>query len=189
MLGPRAAFRRASARCARSANEIARSVPTTRTVPPDSANSRSPAAASSALPASALRLVGQLVGGARDRCAAARDRARAAGAGAGRDQIGVALDHAHVLGRKPQTLGDELRIGGVVALPGRLRADQHGDAAVGIEPHGRGVRAVVAAGLDIGGDPDAAQPPARLRGRVPAPRSPPNRRAPARAPDGRRSRR
>ena len=47
--------------------------------------------------------------------------------------VGVALHHAHALRRQVELLGDELRIGGGVALPGRLRADQHGDAAVALE--------------------------------------------------------
>ena len=115
-----------------------------------------------------LEIVRELFRRARDRGAAAGDRARAAGAGAGRDAVGVALDHAHALGRKSEMLGDDLRIGGGVPLPGRLRADQHGDAAVVVEPHARGVGPVVAAGLDIGRDADAAQPPGFLRSRQPA---------------------
>ena len=42
-------------------------------------------------------------------------------------------------------------------LPGRLRADQHGHAAVAVERHRRRLRPVVAAGLDIGRNADAAQ--------------------------------
>ena len=104
-----------------------------------------------------LEIVGELARRAADRGAAARDRARSAGADAGRDQIGVALDHAHALRRQVEMLGDELRIGGVMALPGRLRADQHRDDAVRVEPHDRGLRAVVAARLDVGREADAAQ--------------------------------
>ena len=92
-------------------------------------------AASSASAASCLSCSASVLLRAVDRHAADRNRARAAGAGAGRDQIGVALHHAHALRRQIEPLGDQLRIGGGVALPGRLRADQHGDAAVALEPH------------------------------------------------------
>ena len=140
---------------ARSANEIARSVPATRTVP--SAISRSLADASSASAAISLS------------CSASVLVARSTETpptGIELDPpvpapvaiaIGIALHDAHALRRQIEPLGDQLRIGGGVALPGRLRADQHGDAAVAIEPHGRGFRPVVAAGLDIGRNADAAQ--------------------------------
>ena len=51
-----------------------------------------------------------------------------------------------------------------MALAGRLRADQHGDAAVAIEPHVCRFWPVIAASLDIGGDADAAQAAGALGG-------------------------
>ena len=80
------------------------------------------------------------------------------------DQIGVALNDADPLGRKPELLGDELRVGGLMALPGRLGPDQDGDVAVGIEPDVGGLLAHGAADLDIGGEPDAAHKTLFLRG-------------------------
>ncbi len=59
-------------------------------------------------------------------------------------------------GRKPELLGDELRISGLVALPGRLGTDQDRDVAVGLEPDVGGFLAHRAANLHIGGKPDAA---------------------------------
>jgi len=50
-----------------------------------------------------------------------------------------------------------------VPLPGRLRPDQHGDAAVAIELQLRRFRPVIAAGFDIGRDADAAQFAGTLR--------------------------
>jgi hypothetical protein len=87
------------------------------------------------------------------------------GAGAGGDEIRVTLDRAHARGCKPEVIGDDLRVGGGVTLPGRLGADQNGHAAVIIKADARGVRTIVPARLDIGGNSDAAQPPgfARLR--------------------------
>ena len=70
-------------------------------------------------------------------------------------------------GCKPKVIGDDLRIGGGVALAGRLRADQNGDAAVMIEAHARSVGPVIAAGLDIGREADAAQPSELARARQP----------------------
>src|SRR5262249_31761094 len=54
-------------------------------------------------------------------------------------------------------LGDQLGIGGLMPLPGRLRSCQDRDIAVATEPHGRGVRTIVAARLDIGGKTDASE--------------------------------
>ena len=110
-----------------------------------------------------LRFLASCLRRAGDGRAAAGDRARAAGAGAGGNQIGIALDDAHALRRQSEMIGDDLRIGGVVPLPGRLRADQHRDRAVVFKPHRRSIRPIVAAGLDVGRDADAAQPPGFFR--------------------------
>ena len=134
---------------------MARSVPATCTVP--SANSRSRGLASSASAAMSFRLSASFVADMRNGHAARRDRARSAGAAAGRDLCGVALHHADLLRRQAEMIGDDLRIGRVVPLPGRLRADQEGDGAVLVERHGRGFRAIAAAGFDIGRKADAAQ--------------------------------
>ena len=67
------------------------------------------------------------------------------------------------LGRQPELLGDQLRIGGLVALPARLGADQDRDVAIGIELHLGGLLAHGAADLDIGRKPDAAHQALLLR--------------------------
>ena len=67
-----------------------------------------------------------------------RQRARAAGAAAGHEG-GVALAHADDLEGDAELLGDELRIGGLVALAVRLGADDDGDRAVGLDPDMAGV--------------------------------------------------
>ena len=110
-----------------------------------------------------LQLVAELAGGALHADAAGRDRGRAAGAEAGRDLVGVALQDMHALGRQAELLGDELRVGGLVALPARLRADQDGDVAVGIERDVGGLLAHGAADLDIAGQADAAHQACLLR--------------------------
>ena len=51
-------------------------------------------------------------------------RARAAGAAAGLDPVGVALDDADLLERHAQPLVQDLGVGGVVALAVGLGADQ-----------------------------------------------------------------
>src|SRR5947208_1125284 len=65
-----------------------------------------------------LHRSGELGGGAADHHSADRNRARAAGAVAGRNRAGVALEDADALQRHVELLGDDLRIGGLVALPG-----------------------------------------------------------------------
>lgn len=51
-----------------------------------------------------------------------------------------------------------------MTLPARLRSDQNGDVAIGIEPHLRGFLAHGAANLDIGAKTDAAHQTLLLRG-------------------------
>src|SRR3712207_7309079 len=58
------------------------------------------------------------------RSTADRDRARAAGAAAGADQIRVALDDPDALYGQVEVLRGELRVGRRVPLPVRLRADR-----------------------------------------------------------------
>src|SRR5512139_1791528 len=50
-----------------------------------------------------------------------------------------------------------------MTLPGRLRADEQGDTAIAIARERCGFRAVVAAGLDVSGNADAAQAAGALR--------------------------
>src|SRR5665213_1055047 len=89
--------------------------------------------------------------------------ATGAGTGAGRDRVGVALHNAHALRRQIEPLGHKLRVGCGVALPGRLRADQHRNAAVAVELDIRRFRSVIAAGFDVRRHADAAQLSGALR--------------------------
>ncbi len=111
-----------------------------------------------------LQIRPQCAGGALDADAAGRDRSRAAGAEAGGDAVGVALEDVDTFRREAELLGYDLRIGGLVALPARLRADQDADVAIGVERHIGGLLAHGAAHLDIGAEPDAAHQPVFLRG-------------------------
>src|SRR5439155_18734449 len=112
-----------------------------------------------------LQLAAELAGGALDADSASRDRGRAAGAEPGRDLVGIALLDVHALRCKSELLGDELRIGGLMTLPGRLRTDQNGDVAIGIERDlGSFIRPHAAAHLDIARKPDAAHEPLLLGG-------------------------
>src|SRR5260370_246869 len=105
-----------------------------------------------------VEIGGEVARGPRDRRSSARDRARPTGAAAGRDAIGIALHDPYPLRRNVEMVGDELGIGGVMALPGRLRADQHFDAAVRPEPELGILRAVAAAPLHIRRKPASPQP-------------------------------
>ena len=60
------------------------------------------------------------------------------------------------IGLKPELLGDELRVSGLMALPARLGADQDRDVAIGIEPHIGGLLAHGAADFDVSAKSDAA---------------------------------
>src|SRR5262245_30367728 len=55
-------------------------------------------------------------------------------------------------------LCDKLRIGCRVALPARLRTDEQGHTTIAIKRQRGGLRAIIAAGLDISCDADTAQP-------------------------------
>jgi hypothetical protein len=110
-----------------------------------------------------LQLGAEIAGGTLDANAAARDRRRAAGTHARRDLVGIALHDVHALRRQAELLGDELGIGGLVPLPARLRADQNGDVAIGIERDLGGlVGAHAAANLDIARQANAADEPLLL---------------------------
>src|SRR5690606_27370 len=87
---------------------------------------------------------------------------RAAGAEAGRDLLGVALMDVNALRRQAELLGDDLGVGGLMALPARLRADQDGHVAIRVEPDIGGLLAHGAADLDIARKPDAADQPVLL---------------------------
>ena len=59
--------------------------------------------------------------------------ARAEGAGADRDLVGVAVLEAHALRRNAELVGDDLPIGGAVALAVVVRAHRDGEIAGLIE--------------------------------------------------------
>ena len=66
-------------------------------------------------------------------------------------------------GGRPSCSAIDLRIRRRMPLPGRLRADQQRDAAVAVERERRRLGPVIAAGLDIGRNADAAQTPGAPR--------------------------
>jgi hypothetical protein len=70
-------------------------------------------------------------------------------------------------------LRDELGVGGGVALPARLGADQDRDAAVRIEPHLGALARSAGAGLDIGREADATEPAGLFRSAAPRPEAGP----------------
>src|SRR5262249_29007995 len=78
-------------------------------------------------------------------------------------QRGVALTDAHGLEGDAELLGDDLRIGGLVALAVRLVADDDRDRAVGLDANDGGRRRPTATGLDVVGEADAARLAAALR--------------------------
>src|SRR5579863_3577422 len=108
-------------------------------------------------------MLAKRVRGALNADAAGWNRRRAAGAKPGGDAVGVALEDMDTLRRQAELIRHDLRIGGLMALPGRLRADQDRHVAIGIELHLRGLLAHGAADLDITRKPDAAQKALLLR--------------------------
>ena len=72
------------------------------------------------------------------------------------DEIGVALDDGDLVVVEAEMAGDELRIGGGMPLAVGLRADQQRHRPVAVERQGSRLVAGEGAGLDIGGDPEAA---------------------------------
>src|ERR1700722_8855169 len=111
---------------------MARSVPAMRTLP--SAISRSATAASSLSEASSFSEAAKVSGGGETHPPPKGNRPRPAGPVAGRNPIGVALHDLDALDRHVEILGDDLRVGGLVALPGGLGADEHGEIAIPLEP-------------------------------------------------------
>ena len=103
-----------------------------------------------------LELAGKLHRGTVDRDHAQRDRARAAGALAVRHLVGVALDDGDLVVVEAEMAGDELGVGGGVALAVGLGADQQRRGAVVVEGDGGALGARKGAGLDVGREADAA---------------------------------
>ena len=133
---------------------MCRSVPAMRTVPSAISRSLTPASRWSA--ASSFSFRARFSRGGVDRDAADRDRARAAGAVAGRDPRRVALHDADLVERQVEMLRGELRIGGGMALPVRLRAGIDGRGAVLLQAHDDVLALAPGGALDVGGEADAA---------------------------------
>src|SRR5690606_33959479 len=102
-------------------------------------------------------LFGQILAGTRRRNAAQRNRTRTARAAAFRKLVGIALAHLDLRDIDVELLGNELRVGGRVALAVRLGADEKRDAAVTVQPDMSGLGSREGAGLDVGRHADAAQ--------------------------------
>ena len=82
-------------------------------------------------------------------------RARSVSAGPLGNGGGVALDHRDQFVVDAERLGDQLGVGGLVALAGLPRADRHDHRAVRPDLEVGPFRAAAAARLDIGRQPDA----------------------------------
>ena len=139
-----------------------RSVPATTKRP--LANSTSASLASSRCAAMRLPFGDHLVAGLVERRARSHHGARAEAAASERDHIGVALDETNPFDRQRRSAcAHQPRKYGFVPLPVRHRADQHGDAAGGIEADVGALfprRAVGTARLlDAVGNADPAQKP------------------------------
>src|SRR5690242_21685474 len=111
----------------------------------------------------AASLGNQLVRRLREGGPADRDRARAAGAASERDRRGITLQYANFLGRYAEPLGGELRVSGLMPLPGGLRPHQDRQRAALVEAQfgkfvGRETRL-----LDINGMAEPAITAARPR--------------------------
>ena len=113
---------------------MARSVPMIRTMP--ATTSRSPGLASSSSEASFFKLSASLL--AAPASEAPPQVIELEPPLAARNQVDVALDHTHALGRHTEGIRNDLGIRRVMALPARLRTHQHGNAAVFFEPRRRG---------------------------------------------------
>ena len=123
-----------------------------------------------------LALVDDLVHGLDQRGAAHGQRARGIGPHAERDPAGVAVHDIDLVEGKAEAVRHELGEGRLMALAMAVRPGEDGDAAGRVHAHlgglvEAGARAELAghhrgrhgAGLDIGGDADAAQLAARRR--------------------------
>src|SRR5262249_6766919 len=130
-----------------------------------------------------LRLGLNLVERLHDRGDADRARARAISAHAELHLVGIAVHDADVVERDAQPFGYDLREGGLVALTVLVTAGENFDRARGIDAHLRRLPQPDAAaeradrlarrnpaGLDIGGEADAAQ--LVVAGRAPPPPAP-----------------
>ena len=91
------------------------------------------------------------------RRAADHGRARAVGAGAERDDVGVAIDIADVFRIEAELLDRDLAEAGLVSLPLMDRAHQQRRLAAGIEAQLGEFRAGRGRALDRIGDAEAAQ--------------------------------
>ena len=83
------------------------------------------------------------------------------GAAADADDVGVAGDQVHRLERRLEQRGDHLGEGRFVALAGILGPDHHVDPALGADRHLGALMRRAGGEVEIVGDADAAQPPAR----------------------------
>ena len=83
----------------------------------------------------ASRLGDDLVAGAIDRGSRDRGRARAPGAVAERDAIGVAFDEIDILDRQAQAIGGDLAERDLVPLPMGMAAGEDGHLAVAVDAH------------------------------------------------------
>src|SRR5262249_45818763 len=84
-------------------------------------------------------------------------RAATAGSVASGHRVGVALHDAYVLQRDAERLRDDLAIDRCMALAARLRADEHGDKAVGVDIDPSLLPGTEASRFEAIGDADAAQ--------------------------------
>ncbi len=83
-------------------------------------------------------------------------------AGADRDAVGVASDEPHAIGPHREPFAEHLRKACLVALAARQRADDHLDNAFRVHCNLGEFLRRTALQLDIGAEPDAAPPAARL---------------------------
>ena len=106
---------------------------------------------------------GERLRGARRHDRADGNRARAAGAVAAGDAIGVALHDLHPFQGNVEILRNDLRIGRLVPLPVRLRADQQREIAVLVEREGAFFALAPRGAFDIARHADPANEPALSR--------------------------
>src|SRR5690606_33444052 len=73
-----------------------------------------------------------------------------------RQVVGVALPHDDLLQRQVEMIARELRIGGRMPLPVRLRTDENRGRPVRLDTDLRGLARDAAAGLNVGRDSEPA---------------------------------
>ena len=110
-----------------------------------------------------LGLGHDLLGREIDRRPAERRRARAAGALADRNLVGVALDVMHLVGIDAEPVAQQLLVDRLVPLALGDRARQQGHGAAAVEAHLGRLEAAGGGALDRVGDAEAAQSAARPR--------------------------